>query len=60
MYRGGYDMDDYRERLASAEADLYQGAGTMPLSALESLCRRISTYKLKLGIFKGSKDGNKK
>lgn len=52
-------MDYYRDKLACAEADLYQGCGTMPLAALESLCRKINKYRLKLYSFKGGRYGNK-
>ena len=52
---------DLEARLASMNAELYQNGGSMPVSALESLCRRINLIKLKIYSFKGdSKYGKKK
>ena len=42
-----------KEQLACAEADLYQGAGTMPLHCFEDLVRRINMLRYKLYTFKG-------
>lgn len=41
-------MDYYRDKLACAEADLYQSCVTMPLTSLEGLCRKINRYRLKI------------
>jgi len=51
MYKEDYDMDYYEDKLACAYADLYQGCGTMPLAALEGLCRRINKYRSKIYSF---------
>lgn len=43
----------YKEQLACAEADLYQGAGTMPLHCFEDLVRKINMLRYKIYTFKG-------
>ena len=53
-------MDYYRDQLACANADLYQGCGTMPITALESLCRRINLYRHKIITFEGGRYGKRK
>lgn len=60
MYREDHDMDYYRDQLACANADLYQGCGTMPITALESLCRRINLYRHKIITFEGGRYGKRK
>ncbi len=61
MQRERESILDLEARLASMNAELYQNGGSMPVSALESLCRRINLIKLKIYSFKGdSKYGKKK
>lgn len=59
MYREDLDIDYIKDQLACANADLYQGCGTMPLSSLESLCRKINLFRLKLYSFKGGRYGKR-
>ena len=60
MYRKDHDIGYYRDRLACAYADIYQGCGTMPVTALESLCRKVNLYRYKIYSFKGGRYGNRK
>lgn len=61
MERERESIWDLEARLASMNAELYQNGGSMPVTALESLCRRINLIRLKICSFKGdSRYGNKK
>ena len=53
-------MKDLEMQLVCLNADLYQCCGSMPLTSLERLCRRIHLIELKIYSFKGGKNGNKK
>lgn len=52
-------LDDLRGRLASLNADLYQGCASMSVAAFEGLCRRIHMIELKIHSFNVGRYGDK-
>lgn len=58
--RERYSLDELEAQLACMNADLYQYCGTMPVTSLESLCRKINSIKSKINSFKKDRrDGNR-
>lgn len=57
--RERYSLDELEAQLACLNADLYQSCGTMTVTSLESLCRKINIIRSRINSFKGdSKYGN--
>lgn len=55
-----YTLKDLEMQLVCLNADLYQCCGSMPLTSLERLCRKIHLIELKIYSFKGGKHGKRK
>ena len=59
MQRERESLKELEARLACLNADLYQMSGTMSVTSLESLCRKINLIQFKIYSFKGGRHGKK-
>ncbi len=61
MQRERYTVEDLEIQLACLNADLCQSCGSMTVTSLESLCRRINIIRIRINSFKGGlSNGNKR
>lgn len=60
MHKQRESLMELENRLQCLYVALYQTCGTMPLSLLENLCRRIHMIESRINSFKGGIYGNNK
>lgn len=57
--RESKSIKELEDRLACLNADLYQTCGSMSVTSLERLCRRIHLIEIKIYSFRVSNNGKK-
>ena len=57
MQREADTLNELKGRQACLHADLYQQCGSLTVTALERLCRKINVIGLRIYSFKGGRHG---